>query len=92
MKTLTYQSELVLRKIQTNSQQLTARNEKGEVIQDLVFHFKAYKALARNRVSPPYFERVSKDLFVITMQLGPATFFLLLSATAYKNTRSSCRW
>jgi hypothetical protein len=38
------------------------------------------KFLSNIRGSPLYFQKISKDLFAMIRQLGPATFFITLSA------------
>ena len=44
----------------------------------------AYKVLQAVRGSPPYFQRVSKDLYAMIRSLGPATFFASFSAAETK--------
>ena len=80
MKILLDQAHLLLRKIQTKNQPLNVKDVRGASMNNLLNNDKAYKALASIRGSPPYFEKVSKDLFAMIRQLGAATFFLTLSA------------
>ena len=80
MKILIDQAQLLLRKLKTKNQSLTVQDLRGESIKNLIHTDKAYKALANVRGSPPYFEKVCKDLFAMIRQLGPATFFVTLSA------------
>ena len=79
MKTLLDQGQLALRKVKVQDVNLTVKDIKGDAAQSLIHQDKAYKFLARIRGSPAYFEKVSKDLFAIIRQLGPATFFITLS-------------
>ena len=80
MKTLIDQCQLALRKIKTKDDSLTVKDVKGPAVRNLIHQDKAYKFLAQIRGSPPYFEKISKDLFAMIRQLGPATFFITLSA------------
>lgn len=80
MKILIDQAQIMVRKVKTNNQTLTVKDIRGEALKNLIHTDKAYKALANVRGSPPYFEKVSIDLFAMIRQLGPATFFLTLSA------------
>ena len=80
MKTLIDQTQLAVRKVKTKDNRLTAKDVRGDAALDMVHEDKAYKFLANIRGSPPYFEKVSKELFALIRQLGPATFFVTLSA------------
>ncbi|XP_062579577.1 uncharacterized protein LOC134241554 [Saccostrea cucullata] len=84
MKTLIDQTQIALRKVKTSNHSLSAKDVKGDAALDLIHHDKAYKFLANIRGSPPYFEKVSKDLFAFIRNLGTATFFLTLSAAETK--------
>jgi hypothetical protein len=84
MKTLIDQCQIAVRKVKTKNKKLTAKDVKGSAAADLIHHDKAYKFLSSIRGSPPYFEKLSKDLFAMIRQLGPATFFLTLSAAETK--------
>ena len=80
MKQLIDQTQIVMRKCKTKGKSLTAKDVKGEGAKDYVHTDKAYKFMKSLRGSPPYFQAVSKDLFAVIRQLGPATFFMSLSA------------
>ena len=80
MKTLLNQGQLALRKVKVQNKNLTVRNVKGDAAKSLIHQDKAYTFLASIRGSPPYFQKVSKDLFATIKQLGQATFFITLSA------------
>ena len=54
------------------------KNEKN--ISRLIHKDKANKFMASLTGSPPYFEKVSKELMASIRQLGPTTFFMTLSA------------
>ena len=49
---------------------LTAQDVKGSAVDELIHHDKAYKSLSNIKGSPPYFEKVSKDLFAMIRHLG----------------------
>jgi hypothetical protein len=53
---------------------------RADAIYSLIRCDKAYKALTNIRVSPPYFEKVSKDLYAMIRQIEASTFFDTLSA------------
>ena len=80
MKQLIDQTQIVMRKCKTKGKSLTAKDVKGEGAKEYVHTDKAYKFMKSLRGSPPYFQAVSKDLFAVIRQLGPATFFMSLSA------------
>lgn len=84
MKSLIDQTQIALRKVKISNKNLSAKDVKGDAALDLIHHDKAYKFLASIRGSPPYFERISKDLFAFIRNLGTATFFLTLSAAETK--------
>lgn len=80
MKTLIDQTQLAVRKVKTKDSRITVKDVRGDAALDMVHQDKAYKFLANLRGSPPYFEKVSKELFALIRQLGPATFCVTLSA------------
>ena len=80
MKQLIDQTQVVMRKYKTKGKTLTAKNVKGDSVKDYIHTDKAYKFMKSLRGSPPYFQAVSKNLFAMIRQLGPATFFMSLSA------------
>lgn len=84
MKTLIDQSQLALRKVKTQNHSLTVKDVTGSAVENLVHQDKTYKFLSNIRGSPPYFEKVSKDLFTMIRQLGSPTFFVTLSAAETK--------
>jgi DNA replication protein DnaC len=80
MKSLIDQCQIAIRKVKIGQQRLTVKDVKGSAVTGLIHEDKAYKFLANIRGSPPYFQKISKDLFAMIRQLGPATFFVTLSA------------
>ena len=73
MKQLIDQTQVVMRKYKTKGKTLTAKDVKGDSVKDYIHTDKAYKFM---KSSPPYFQAVSKDLFAMIRQHGPAIFFM----------------
>ena len=81
MKLLTGRTQLALRQHKTKDQTITAGDIKeGSNVKKIIQFDHGYKFLATLRGSPPYFEKAKKDIFAMIRQLGPATFFISLSA------------
>ncbi|CAC5418472.1 unnamed protein product [Mytilus coruscus] len=80
MKYLIDQTNMALRKFKTDGQHLTAKDVKQQNVHNLIHLDQGYKVLKTLRGSPPYFQAISKELFAMIRTLGPATFFLTLSA------------
>ena len=81
MKLLTGRTQLALRQHKTKDQTITAGDiKKGSNVKKIIQFDHGYKFLATLRGSPPYFEKAKKDIFAMIRQLGPATFFISLSA------------
>ena len=83
MRTIRDQVGIALKKVKS-AKKVTAKDVREELISELVHKDKAYKILGRVRGSPPYFERLAKDIHAMIRQLGPATFFITLSAAEPK--------
>ena len=60
---------------------LKAKDLKGDKLSDLISLNDGYRMLKNVRGMPAYFEKMKKDIFAMIRQLGPATLFLLFSAT-----------
>ena len=87
MKIITGQTSIALRKHKPNQNSLKASNFKsGDALNNLLKTDQGYQFLKTVRGSPPYFETAKKDVFAMIRQLGPATFFLSLSAAETKWT------
>ena len=85
MKLLTSRTQIALRQHVTNNLTLTAQDIKDSTnIKKIIQFDQGYKFLATLRGSPPYFEKAKKDIFAMLRQLGPATFFVSLSAAETK--------
>ena len=81
MKLLTGRTQLALRQHKTSNLTLTAGDIKvGSNVKKIIQFDQGYKFLATLRGSPPYFEKAKRDIFAMIRQLGPATFFVSLSA------------
>ena len=87
MKLLTSRTNLALRQHKTADMSITAGSLKNpDNIRKIIQHDQGYQFLATLRGSPPYFKRAKQDLFAMLRQLGPATFFISLSAAETKWT------
>ena len=87
MKIITGQTTIALRRHKPNQTPTTASNFKtDDSINNIIKTDQGYQFLKTVRGSPPYFERAKKDVFAMIRQLGPATFFLSLSAAETKWT------
>ncbi len=85
MKLLLGQSQIALRKCKLGNRTLTAGQLKTpEGLGTLIYHDDGYKFLRALRGSPPYFEKVKKDLFAMISQLGPASLFCSFSSAETK--------
>ena len=85
LKFLTSRTNLALRQHKTSDMTITAGSLRNpETIRNIVQHDQGYQFLATLRGSPPYFKRAKQDLFAMIRQLGPATFFISLSAAETK--------
>lgn len=81
MNILLGKSNIALRKCKGNSKNLNAKQLKQKgAIEKLVRYDEGFKFLKSLRGSPPYFEKVKKDLFAMIRQLGPATLFCSFSS------------
>lgn len=75
MKLLLGPSQVALQKCKVGNRTITAGQLKTpEGIANLINH-EGYKFLRALRGSPPYFEKVKKDLFAMIRRLGPASLF-----------------
>ena len=87
MKIITGQTSIALRKHKPNGTPIKASNFKSEdSLKSILQTDQGYQFLKTVRGSPPYFETAKKDVFAMIRQLGPATFFLSLSAAETKWT------
>ena len=85
MKLLTGRTQLALRQHKTADMTISAGTLKNpEAIKKIIQHDQGYQFLATLRGSPPYFKKAKQDLFAMIRQLGPATFFISLSAAETK--------
>ena len=85
MKLLTGRTQLALRQHKTSDMTITAGTLKNpESVKNIIHHDQGYLFLQTLRGSPPYFRRAKQDLFAMIPQLGPATFFMSLSAAETK--------
>ena len=81
MKILLGQSQIALRKCQTNDGTITAGHLKQPgAIDNHVHHDQGFRFLRALRGSPPYFEKAKKDIFAMIRQLGPASLFCSFSS------------
>ena len=81
--------QIAMRKCKCKDLSLRAGSLKDPVmVNDIVFKDIGMKFLNTVRGSPPYFQALTKDLFAMIRQLGPATFFASFSAA--ETGRSSC--
>ena len=81
MKLLTGRTTIALRQHKTKDLTITAGDLKdGSNVKRIIQHDQGYQFLATLRGSPPYFEKAKRDIFAMIRQLGPATFFVSLSA------------
>ena len=81
MQTITGKVNVAVRKKKTGGHVYTAGELRGpDSINKLVQFDNGYRILADVRSSPPYFERLQKELYAMIRQLGPANIFLTLSA------------
>ena len=87
MKIITGQTSIALRKHKPNQKPITASTIKSsDSLQSILKTDQGYQFLKTVRGSPPYFEAAKKDVFAMIRQLGPATFFISLSAAETKWT------
>ena len=87
MKLLTSRTNLALRQHKTHDMAITAGTLRDTTaVKNIILHDQGYQFLSTLRGSPPYFQRAKKDLFAMIRQLGPATFFISLSAAETKWT------
>ena len=85
MKLITSRTQIALRQHKTKDMTITAGTLKNQsAITQIIQHDQGYKFLSNVRGSPPFFEAAKKDLFAMIRQLGPATFFMSLSAAETK--------
>ena len=81
MKILLGKCQIALRKCKGNNKCLTAGQLKQKgTLERLVHLCEGYKFLRALCGSPPYFEKVKKDIFAMIRQLGPATLFCSFSS------------
>ena len=81
MKQMLDKATIAIRKCKPGSTSLTARAARDtNNIKDLVFRDVGYKFMNTLRGTPPYFQKLSKDLYAMCRQLGPATLFVTFSA------------
>ena len=81
MKILFGKSQIALRKCKSGNQTITAGQLKQQGgLESLIHHDEGYKFIRALKGSPPYFEKIKKNLFAMIRQLGPATLFCSFSS------------
>ena len=96
MKQVLDKSQIAVRKCKTDGARLNAGICKDpDKLKHMIFKDIAYRFLNSVRGSPPYFQSLTKDIFSMCRQLGPATLFVTFSAaekvaSSAENTGSSC--
>ena len=90
MKQIIDQTQIALRKSKTKGQNITAKDIRGDSGKEFIYQDKAFRFMSAIRGSPSYFQSVSKDLFAMIRELGPATFFCSLSAAETRWTHLLC--
>ena len=87
MKLITSRTQIALRQHKTSDMTISAGTLKNpDSVKSIIQHDQGYQFLQTLRGSPPYFRRAKQDLFAMIRQLGPATFFMSLSAAETKWT------